>query len=205
MKSVVIGVVGWMVMLGSSAMAQAADDQGRFGIKGVGGLSCSRYLEAFQSKDEGYLMHLGWFGGYLTGVNQRMEDTFDLLPWQSVGLVSYAVADICRQAPQASVLQAMQAVIRGVKAERLTEASPMVSAKGERAEITIYQAALIRVQQALKKSGFYEGEIHGRYDSATREALERFQEAKGLTVTGLPDQRTLLTLFKKQGKGGGKE
>ncbi len=189
------GALMCLMLAWTGGAAQAADGSGRFGVKGVGGVACSRYLQAFEAKDQAYLMYLGWFGGYLTGANQRLEDTFDLMPWQSVGLVSYAVANVCRQAPKASVLQAVRQVIQGVWPQRLTRASPMVSAKGERAEVKIYRAALIQVQQALKQSGFYEGDLHGRYDSATQEALEYFQEAKGLTVTGLPDQRTLLLLF----------
>jgi hypothetical protein len=49
---------------------------------------------------------------------------------------------------------------------------------------------LIKIQQALKKDGFYSGPIDGVSSQSTRKAIRSFQQAKHLEVTGRIDDRT---------------
>ncbi len=60
-----------------------------------------------------------------------------------------------------------------------------------------------RTQGALEELGFYDGGLDGAYGPQSRRALTRFQEARGLEVTGLPDDRTLMELFFNSRGGGG--
>ena len=46
------------------------------------------------------------------------------------------------------------------------------------------------VQARLKNLGYYQGEVSGTLDEATREAIQDFQRARGLDVTGEPDDAT---------------
>jgi hypothetical protein len=46
------------------------------------------------------------------------------------------------------------------------------------------------LQGRLRNLGYYAGDISGAMDDATREAVRRFQMARGLPVTGSPDQQT---------------
>jgi peptidoglycan hydrolase-like protein with peptidoglycan-binding domain len=39
-------------------------------------------------------------------------------------------------------------------------------------------------QQGLTKAGFYKGAVNGKYDRATRKAIEQYQKANKLKVTG---------------------
>ncbi len=189
--SAALGLALGMVVTG----AQGADSQGRFGIKGVGGTHCESYLKAFDTKDQAYLMYLGWFGGYITAVNQHLPQTFDITPWQSVGLVSMAVANVCRQNPKASTLEATQRVLQGIYPLRLSEGSPMVEVKNDKVTLHLYEAVLKQAQEKLKALGYYKGEPDGKYGRGTRKALEKFQQERKLPVTGLPDQATLLALM----------
>ena len=63
-------------------------------------------------------------------------------------------------------------------------------------------------QRILKSGGMYTGEETGKLDDSTREGLKKYQEAKGLKVTGTLNQLTLekmgIELNEKQ-KGGGQE
>ena len=194
MNSVMRGVVLGISLLGLG-VAQAADDKGQFGIKGVGGMSCESYLKSFEAKDSRYVMYLGWFGGYITATNQYLPKTFDLAPWQNMNLVSMAVANVCRQETKASVLLALQRVLQGIYPLRLEQASPMVEVKGEKVTLRIYQEVLRRTQEKLKNLGFYTGKADGKFGPGTKKALEAFQKKRGLAVTGLPDQATLLALM----------
>ncbi len=198
MRKGIRGVILGLGLVAAAGQAPAADGNGQFGIKGVGGAPCETYLQAFEKKDQGYLMYLGWLGGYISATNQYLPDTFDITPWQSVGLVSMAVANVCRQNPKASVLEAVQRVLQGVYPLRLTQASPMTEAKTDKATIRIYQAVLKQAQEKLKALGYYKGKPDGKYGPGTRKALEAFQKDNKLQPTGLPDQATLLALMNAQ-------
>jgi peptidoglycan hydrolase-like protein with peptidoglycan-binding domain len=52
------------------------------------------------------------------------------------------------------------------------------------------------IQIALKNAGFYEGEIDGKIGSKTKEAIIKFQEAKGINPDGVVGSRTWQILSK---------
>ncbi|TRZ94468.1 peptidoglycan-binding protein [bacterium] len=47
-----------------------------------------------------------------------------------------------------------------------------------------------QIQRALKKAGFYKGEIDGKIGLKTKEAIMRFQKARGLKADGVVGKRT---------------
>jgi len=46
------------------------------------------------------------------------------------------------------------------------------------------------VQQSLQTLGYYEGEVTGTLDDATKGAIKNFQEGHGLKVDGMPGEET---------------
>ena len=50
---------------------------------------------------------------------------------------------------------------------------------------------VVRLEQRLAELGFFSGSSDSTYDAETRAALESFQQANGLEVTGLADNATL--------------
>ena len=56
------------------------------------------------------------------------------------------------------------------------------------------QAGVIAVQQRLKQNGAYTGQTDGVWGPDSAAALEQFQRAHGLQVTGLLNQGTVATL-----------
>lgn len=50
------------------------------------------------------------------------------------------------------------------------------------------------IQQALINAGDFRGTPTGQWDSATRDAMARYQAANGFGVTGLPDAKSLMKL-----------
>ncbi len=50
------------------------------------------------------------------------------------------------------------------------------------------------IQKALIKVGYLKGSPTGRWNTATRNAMKRFQKDKGFRVTGLPESKTLMKL-----------
>ncbi len=53
-----------------------------------------------------------------------------------------------------------------------------------------------QIQRALKKAGFYKGEIDGKIGSKTKEAIMKFQKAHGLKADGIAGKRTSAELNK---------
>ena len=50
---------------------------------------------------------------------------------------------------------------------------------------------VVRLEQRLSELGYFAGESDATYDAETRSALESFQQANGLDVTGAADSATL--------------
>jgi peptidoglycan hydrolase-like protein with peptidoglycan-binding domain len=52
------------------------------------------------------------------------------------------------------------------------------------------------IQTALKKAGFYKGDIDGQIGPKTKEAIQKFQEANKINADGVMGSRTWLLLSK---------
>jgi peptidoglycan hydrolase-like protein with peptidoglycan-binding domain len=52
----------------------------------------------------------------------------------------------------------------------------------------------LQIQLALKRRGFYTGEMTGEYDDATIESMRRFQTQQKIPVTGYPTAHALKRL-----------
>ena len=54
---------------------------------------------------------------------------------------------------------------------------------------------VIKLQEALKETGYYSGNINGKYDTLTEKAVKAFQKSNGLSGTGVATQETQLILY----------
>jgi hypothetical protein len=63
-----------------------------------------------------------------------------------------------------------------------------------RRSVNIDSERVLQIQQALANRGFYAGEMTGVYDSATVDAMRRFQANTGISVTGYPTAHALKRL-----------
>jgi murein L,D-transpeptidase YcbB/YkuD len=52
------------------------------------------------------------------------------------------------------------------------------------------------IQSALKKAGYYKGDIDGQIGSKTKEAIQKFQSANGITPDGVVGSKTWQVLSK---------
>ncbi|HEY9863914.1 MAG TPA: peptidoglycan-binding protein [Candidatus Obscuribacterales bacterium] len=55
-----------------------------------------------------------------------------------------------------------------------------------------------KIQRRLRELNYYNGPINGFFDNATQDALIRFQESRGVTVTGIAGPTTQTSLFNLQ-------
>lgn len=60
----------------------------------------------------------------------------------------------------------------------------------------VVQLSPKQIQRALKNAGFYQGPIDGKIGPKTKEAIVKFQKAKGLKVDGIVGKKTSAELNK---------
>jgi hypothetical protein len=178
-----------------SPVAPAADQEGRFMVKGAGIATCEAFLAAQQARGPEFISFAGWLDGYLTFLNQAEAGTFDVAPWQGTELLLAAVAADCRRDPTATFHAAAYRIARGLRPGRLPAKSPPAAARVGEQSVVLYEEVIVRIQQRLKLRGLYDGEVSGRYDPATAAAMRAFQRENQLPETDLPDQVTLAKLL----------
>ena len=183
-----------LVLLLPARFAPAADADGNFAIKGAGRATCQRYLDERKTRSANYRLFGGWINGYLTAYNQLTDQTFDVAPWEATDTLAAALANFCRQNPEQLFFVGVTRMARALSEARLTENSLMVRTRV--GENYVYQEILKRAQRKLKELGHYDGPVDGQFGDATRAAFEAYQTEQSLEASGLPDQFTLLKLFR---------
>lgn len=190
--------IGLVVM--SGAAAGAADKEGRFRIEGLGALSCDRYTEIRKKNDGAYEVVVSWMNGYLTAVNELSPDTFDVLPWQRPELIGFMVDRFCEANKQVNLVGALGLLVKSSMRDRIKSLPEVVTIGEGEAKIEMYKEVVRDIQERLIKGGHLKGKADGAFGPGTRAALESFQKASRIDVTGMPDQRTLLLLYYADGE-----
>ena len=175
--------------------ASAADEKGDFAVRGLGASQCSSFVEAAQGNQSSVGLFLAWIEGAVTAVNHVSPKTFDVVPFNSTAPFAAIVLDLCRQHPAASFDTAVRSAISFVEPLRISTNSPFVEMSVGRAKVTLRQYTLARVQQRLRELKLTRSPPSGKFDAETRDAIKRFQQARKLTVTELPDPDTVLALL----------
>lgn len=173
----------------------AASSSGQYAIKDVGLATCKHYTEQKAKASKRYFQFVGWVMGYLSAHNRYAKDNADIAPWQSTDLLAALIGNYCRAKPEARLVDATNQLTTALRPTRLRSSSKRIKAAAGGKAVLIYEAILRRAQQMLAERGHFTGAADGKFGPATQKAFEKFQQEKKLTVTGLPDQRTLLLIF----------
>lgn len=184
-------------LLFAAQHAQAADQQGQFSIKGGGLQTCEAFLGVMEDGGRDIAAYGGWIEGYLTGQNQRLDNTYDAASWANTSTLLTITRSICAQMePDKRFIDAFDVVIRMILPSRLQSLSPVVSLREDTQVLVIYRDVLVLVRNRLAALGYtVDPEAGNVFGTETRAALRSFQADKDLETTGFPDQRTLLYLF----------
>ncbi|RDE19790.1 peptidoglycan-binding protein [Motiliproteus coralliicola] len=182
----------------SSTLATAADSQGRFAVRNAGMVSCEKFIEEKSKNSPTFNLYMGWIDGYLSAANQFTDETFDLVPWGNTPFLAALLENHCNKNLNQRFYIAVNMLAGTLLEQRLTEHSDLVVAANENQKTYIYKQVLKQVQQQLKQSQLYRGSIDGIFGNTTVAALEDYQRAQGIKVTGLPDQVTLYKLLRSR-------
>lgn len=191
-------IIGLILAIGLTAgTAMAADEEGRYRPKGFGLASCEQFVGLVEEQSTSLRQFVGWVEGYMTAYNQMAEDTFDVAAWEKPNILARYLYNYCRQNPSGYLGQGMNAVIEVLKPGRISAREQLVEAQSGDQSVWLYPSVLNRVQEALKAEGMYDGEIDGTFNEDLQFALAEFQQAQGMSVSGLPDQNTLHFLLRE--------
>lgn len=197
MRWVLCGVLAMCAgVWGGSALA--VDASGKFASKGVGRSSCKEFVQVVDNKDGKALIYAGWIDGYISASNLYVRETYDLLPWQGSAVIFSSLGKFCRENPELDFQRAVIVMVRTLHEQRVVEQSAVVEIPVGDKMFRLYSDTLRRTQERLAELGHYTVPPSGTYDRDTKWALEAYQRAKSLPITGLPDQPTLTALFYRQ-------
>jgi hypothetical protein len=185
----------FLSLLACGSIIQAADEENRFAIKGIGLSTCASFVEARKAQSHQYFQFGGWMNGYLSATNRYEKNTFDVVSWQSTGVLAASLAGFCERNPEVQFVRAVVFLINTLGQDRLQNHSELIEAKVGEASVVIYRATLQRAQERLVELHHLDGSPSGEFDAPTQQAFRRFQEEAALEVSGLPDQLTLAKLF----------
>lgn len=174
----------------------AADDDGRFSIRGAGLLNCETYVKEREARSKAYYMIGGWLDGYITGRNQFSPDTYDVTSFESTELLALILAEHCNKNPGDRLFSVVHSIFTKYEEDRVREGSPFVTVEVNERKTSLYRETMRRAQRVLKERKHYYGEIDGEFGPMMQLAIERFQREQEMNPTGFPDQSTLWRLFR---------
>lgn len=195
-NSIATGLVLGGLLL--SQGAPAADNEGQYGVRGAGLVSCAVFERERATRSDVYHVVAGWIDGYITGVNQYAEDTYDATSFESTELLAALIGEHCEKHPETPVFTAVNTLVKQIAEDRLRAPSEKVIVAVDDRKALLYEEAVRRVHEKLSQRGFYRGEITGTYDQKSEEAMGAFQKSIDLEPTGFPDQLTLWRLYREQ-------
>jgi len=173
----------------------AADTSGEFAVDGVGSRPCSDFTEAQATNPDLVIAFAGWTTGFITGVNVFRQQTFDLTPFQPTELLLGKMAKYCAANPDEAYVNALGKLVASLMPGRLQTGSELVRAGVGDKAVFVYRSVLEDVHARLVTDGFALSLDQAEFDTAFAEALVRYQAAKGLPQTGLPDLATMNSLY----------
>ena len=200
-------------LMAVSGWALAADADGKFAVKGAARTTCEHYSKAYEERTESpnrYVIYTGWLEGYLSALNERTPGTYDLTSFESTQLLARLVYANCQRDVSMPFFNIARHMAAALKVTRIPSFSDTVVVQGKVEiegqaaphEITLrmYKETVRRLQNNLRSVGYFSEPIDGVYGDALRAAMRKYQTANSLTVTGLPDQLTLLKLLRQPSK-----
>lgn len=188
-----------VALLACTTSLIAADSQGRFVTRGIGGLQCQS-LSSILGDAENQVQRdqfVAWIAGYLSHANRTTPGAFDVMPIQDNYGIEALAELLCRDNPTLFVETVVYEVVHGFASGAMTGPSDLVVIRQDDKAVDLRADTLKRVQELLVAAGHLDkAAADGAYGPKTRAALQKFQKSASIRETGLPDPLTLFLLFR---------
>jgi hypothetical protein len=184
------------------ALADAADSDGRYVVRGVGASNCQQLVSIIdESKDEirneAVMLYTSWLNGYLSFVNRVEQDTYDVIPLADSTQLLSIIANQCRANPDALVESVSAQIIGSLSQAKIPAESPLVTVETNDLKVQLRQSVIVALQQKLIDLEYLNGVADGHFGPKSQKALKAFQKSENLNETGFPDTDTLLRALLK--------
>lgn len=180
----------------AASPASASDDKDQFAVRGAALINCAAFTQARATRSDVYSVVASWVDGYVTGINQYADKTYDALSFEGTELLMAVLDEHCKTHPKDPVFGVINSLLRKLWPDRVTgKSDKVVVATGGR-QASHYAELVKRMQQALLTQGYYKGPVSGEFSPPTVAAVKRFQKSIGFEQTGFPDQTTLWRLLR---------
>lgn len=186
-----------MLAVLASCSAAAADNQGKFALKGAGLLPCGVFTSERASGSQAYYLIGGWIEGYVSAHNKLLPNTYDITSFEGSELLLKIVDSHCLSNPQDKLHGVVDGIIAKLATKKLTDYGPKLKiAEGDRVA-SLYRHTVKQMQQRLTELELYKGPVNGVFSDATQAALIAYQSDIRYEATGFPDQATLWRLLRE--------
>ncbi len=178
--------------------AVAATGSGAFAVRGIGAQSCKNITAVAAGKKADELVQLSsaWVAGYVSQYNRATSNTYEAIPIVDNVVLGKLAINVCRSNPDTLFEAVAASLVASFSRGALSDESPDIELKNGNSRAVLRRGVVRLVQQELIREGFLPaGSVDGDYGPGTRAALSKFQEARGITMTGVPDPQTLVHLF----------
>jgi hypothetical protein len=179
-----------------AGMAQAADTQGAFALRGIGSQSCAAYGKAVKETPNITVpLAASWLTGYMTAFNRFEPNTYDVVSIMDIAPLLQIITGVCEKNPNLPMENVARDVLKRLDGTRAATETPLVEAKSGGKSVQVRKATLAAMQAKLSAQGMFKGSADGTFGPATEAALKQYQTAQKLPVTGIPDAPTMIRLL----------
>ena len=114
----VVGLAVFAILaLRAESEAPAADAKGSYNIRGIGIITCSRYLQDRSLKKD-TSAYINWLMGYITAYNSLKPDTWEIAPHYDSPQLSKYLDLYCGAAPKTLINTAATEFIKAMYTKR---------------------------------------------------------------------------------------
>ena len=189
------GLAASVALLCVSNPVYAADQSGRFVVRGNGADLCSSFSKALETKDnQAVERYAAWIFGYASATSKLSPQTLDVSPSADGRDILAFVLNICQAKPTMALEAATAQVFSGLRPIRPTVEGPLVKFSVDGKSLSIREETVRFSERKLKAAGLYKDAEGGKATTQLIAAIKKFQTAEKLTISGLPDIRTLIRL-----------
>ncbi len=178
-----------------TSTASAADQNGRFAVRGLGSQPCSVLESAVSGKKSMEIAFFAnWLAGYITASNRLIGRTFDAIPSEMPSDLIGLVSVVCRQRPTALVETAAAEALGSINKARLQQDTPLVTMTVGDRSLSVRQEAIQLAQTQLVARGLFKGAADGKVSPALYQAIKTYQRQEKLAESGLLDIDVMIRL-----------
>lgn len=178
-------------------VAFAANEEGIFSVRGLGGISCGDMVSALTSEEGARVSErfVAWISGYVSHANRTHPTAHDAMPIQSMDGIATIVARLCNINREAAVETVVHTVMVSLEPLALAQPETAQEVRNGDAVALIRPSVLAALQERLIAQGLLPaGSADGVFGPQTSQALIAFQDSLSIEQTGLPDAWTFFLL-----------